>query len=138
MICGIGNDVIEIERVKKACASQAFLSRVYTERERARFAKSPASLAGNFAAKEAVAKALGTGFVGFGPADIEVLRDEAGGPVVYLHGGAEMRRRKIGADRLWVTISHGREVAMATAVAESISFAERADCGSAQCRVLKD
>ena len=119
MICGIGNDVIEIERVKKACASQAFLSRVYTEKERERFAKSPASLAGNFAAKEAVAKALGTGFQGFGPIDIEVLRDEAGRPVVFLYRRALERCRQLGADKIWVTISHGREVAMATGVAES-------------------
>ena len=118
MICGIGNDVIEIERVKKACASQAFLSRVYTEEEIRLFARNPSSLAGNFAAKEAVAKALGTGFVGFGPRDIEVLRDKAGAPTVRLHGRAEERRRQIGADRLWITISHGRGVAIATAVAE--------------------
>ena len=118
MICGIGNDVLEIERVKKACASQAFLSRVYTEEEIRLFGKNPSSLAGNFAAKEAVAKALGTGFVGFGPRDIEVLRDKAGAPVVCLHGRAQERRKQIGADRIWVTISHGRETAIATAVAE--------------------
>ena len=49
--------------------------RVYTVRERERFLGRPASLAGNFAVKEAVAKLLGTGFRGFGPLEIEVLRE---------------------------------------------------------------
>ena len=95
------------------------MSRVYTEEEIRLFARNPSSLAGNFAAKEAVAKALGTGFVGFGPRDIEVLRDKAGAPTVLLYRRALERCRQLGADKIWVTISHGREVAMATAVAES-------------------
>lgn len=120
MILGIGNDIIEIERVKRAGQSEAFLRRVYTAREQERFQHIPASLAGNFAVKEAVAKALGTGFRGFGPADIEVLRDGQGRPFVKLYNGARKRSEELGIERIWVTISHGREVAMATAVAEGI------------------
>lgn len=119
MILGIGNDIIEIARVEKACQSEAFLRRVYTEKEREHFQHLPASLAGNFAVKEAVAKMLGTGFRGFGPAQIEVLRDELGSPYVNLYEGAEARRLELGIQRIWVTISHSRELALATAVGET-------------------
>jgi holo-[acyl-carrier protein] synthase len=118
MIVGIGNDIIEIERVKKACTSEAFLRHVYTTKELELFSRFPASLAGNFAAKEAVAKALGTGFSGFGPIDIEVLREESGRPYVVLYGGARERMERCKISRIWVTISHDREAAIATAVAE--------------------
>ena len=118
MIRGIGNDLIEVERVKKACQSEAFLRRVYTARERERFGGRPASLAGNFAVKEAVAKLLGTGFRGFGPAEIEVLRDESGRPFVNLSGRAEELKREQGIETIWVSISHSRKMASAVAVGE--------------------
>lgn len=118
MILGIGSDIIELERVKKACRSEAFLRHVYTQREIECFQHIPASLAGNFAVKEAVAKMLGTGFRGFGPAQIEVLRDEAGRPFVCLYDGAQARCKELGIRKIWVTISHSREMAMATAVGE--------------------
>ena len=114
MIRGIGNDLIEIERVKRACQSEAFLRRVYTVQERDCFRGRPASLAGNFAVKEAVAKLLGTGFRGFGPSQIEVLRDESGRPFVNLFGRAE----ELGIETIWVSISHSREMASAVAVGE--------------------
>ena len=118
MIRGIGNDLIEIERVKRACQSEAFLRRVYTVQERDCFRGRPASLAGNFAVKEAVAKLLGTGFRGFGPSQIEVLRDESGRPFVNLLGRAEELRRELGIETIWVSISHSREMASAVAVGE--------------------
>lgn len=92
--------------------------RVYTVRERERFLGRPASLAGNFAVKEAVAKLLGTGFRGFSPLEIEVLRDESGRPFVNLFGRAEERRRELGIETIWVSISHSREMASAVAVGE--------------------
>lgn len=119
MIVGIGNDIIEIERVRKACQSEAFLRHVYTAREREAFEKFPVSLAGNFAVKEAVAKAMGTGFHGFGPAEIEVLREESGKPYVVLYGAAKEKAELLMISRIWVTISHDRESAIATAVAEN-------------------
>lgn len=118
MIVGIGNDIIEIERVKKACQSEAFLRHVYTAGELELFGRSPASLAGNFAVKEAVAKAMGSGFRGFGPMDIEVLREESGRPYVILRGEARAQSERLGISRIWVTISHDRQAAIATAVAE--------------------
>ena len=78
MIIGTGIDMIEMVRVKKACEKQAFVSRIYTAEECRQAEGRISKLAGSFAVKEAVAKSLGTGFYGFGPQDIEVLRDERG------------------------------------------------------------
>ncbi|MCI8564899.1 MAG: holo-ACP synthase [Lachnospiraceae bacterium] len=124
MILGIGNDIIKIERVKKASRSAAFMQRVYTALEQEQFQHIPASLAGNFAVKEAVAKMLGTGFRGFGPADIEVLRDEQGCPFVKLYNKALERSDELAIRRIWVTISHEKEFALATAIGEG-----GPDCG---------
>lgn len=118
MIVGIGNDIIEIERIAKACHSEAFLHYVYTEKERERFASSPASLAGNFAVKESVAKSLGTGFRGFGPADIEVLRDSAGRPYIRLYKEAAAKSEELGIKNWWISISHSKNNAVAMAIAE--------------------
>ena len=89
MLTGVGCDLIEIERVKKACEKEAFFLRIYTENERRQAEGRPSALAGTFAAKEAVAKVFGTGFRSFGPIDIEVLRDELGKPYVVLHANAK-------------------------------------------------
>ena len=80
MIAGIGTDLIRIDRVIKACEKESFLKRVFTEKERQLIAGNQNRAASNFAVKEAVAKALGTGFRGFGPEDVEVLRDSLGSP----------------------------------------------------------
>ena len=69
-----------------------------------------------FAAKEAVAKALGTGFAGFGMADVEILADERGRPTVYLHGGAA---KLADGARVHLSISHDGGMALAFAVLES-------------------
>ena len=58
MIIGIGVDIIEIERVKKACQKYSFIRKIYTEREIELFGEKYSSLAGNFAVKEAVSKAF--------------------------------------------------------------------------------
>ncbi|MBQ2744503.1 MAG: holo-ACP synthase [Lachnospiraceae bacterium] len=118
MILGIGNDMIEIERVKKACEKQAFLVRCYTEKEIELCAGKAATLAGNFAVKEAVAKSFGTGFRGFETKDIEVLRDELGKPYVNLYGGAKEIYEKIGATAIYVSITDTKDHAAAMAVLE--------------------
>ena len=61
MIIGIGMDMLEIERVRKACEKQAFVERVYTEEERRQAGEKISRLAGDFAVKEAVAKGLKAG-----------------------------------------------------------------------------
>ena len=118
MIIGVGTDMIEIMRVGKACKKQAFLSRIYTDEECRQAGGNMSSLAGNFAVKEAVAKCLGTGFYGFGPREIEVLRDDRGKPWVRLYGGAREEMDKLGIDAFHVSITNTKDYAVAVAVGE--------------------
>lgn len=118
MIIGIGTDLIEVERVKKACEKEAFLSRVYTEEERRQAKKNILRLAGDFAVKEAVSKALGTGFRSFGPACIEVQRDELGKPEVRLYGEAQVLALQLGIRRFHVSITNTADYAQAFVVGE--------------------
>ena len=122
MIIGIGTDIIEIDRIETAVKrTKNFIKKVFTEKEieifKARSFKSEV-IAGNFAAKEAVSKALGTGFRGFGVRDIEILRDEFGKPVVNLRGKVYevLKRRDI---NIYISISHNRTNAIAYAVMEA-------------------
>lgn len=124
MIFGIGTDLIEIERVEKACQKEAFLTRTYTERECRQTKRKISMLAGNFAVKEAVAKAFGTGFRTFMPGDIEVLRDELGKPYVVLYGGAKELADRAGITRIHVSITNTRDYAMAFATAECLEREE--------------
>ena len=117
MVYGLGNDLIEIKRVEKACDNEAFLLRYFTEEERLCTKKNSRMLAGNFAVKEAVSKTLGTGFSGFMPKDVEVLRDKKGKPYVKLYGGAKKIMEELGITRIEVSISNTKELAMATAIA---------------------
>ena len=120
MIRGVGMDLCDIERMEKAIERPRFLERVYTERERARILAANGTrrgeiAAGLFAAKEAVAKALGTGFNGFGPEDIEITPDALGRPVCTLHKRAADLAQ---GGRVHVSITHERGMAGATAVLE--------------------
>ena len=118
MIIGIGTDLIEKERVKKACEKDAFLSYVFTEAETELIKKKIDSAAGNWAVKEAVAKAMGTGFSGMKIKEIEVLRDEFGKPYVKLYGKALEKQKALGIERFFVSISDTKEYTSAVAVAE--------------------
>jgi holo-[acyl-carrier protein] synthase len=121
----VGLDAIEIERVADAIArhGERFLARVYTPEER-RVAESAGDAAaqfyaGRFAAKEAVLKALGTGYAqGLAFREVEILRDENGAPHVTLHGVARDRARELGITKILVSITHTRSDAHAVAVAE--------------------
>ena len=81
MILGVGTDLIEIRRMEKACKKDYFVVRTFTDMESRQAKGSASKLAGSFAVKEAVAKALGTGFRTFMPIDVEVLRDDMGKPM---------------------------------------------------------
>ena len=118
MLTGIGCDLVEIERMKKACEKEAFLSRMYTEEERRQAGGRIPVLAGTFAVKEAVAKVFGTGFREFLPKDIEVLRDSLGKPYVNLSGNARAVAERIGIQKIEVSISDTKDYAMAVAVGE--------------------
>ncbi len=87
-----GIDLVEIARVRRSCENPAFQNRVFGENERAQFAaqKHPEQhMAGAFAAKEAFAKALGTGLRGFSLCEVEVLHDTLGAPYFVLSGQAK-------------------------------------------------
>ena len=119
MIIGIGNDLVSVERVSKACEKEGFLTRTFTAREIEAFKDKPQSLAGNFAVKEAVAKSFGTGFRGIELTDIEVLRDVKGKPYVNLYNGAMQLFFCMKGSNIFVSISNTEEFAMATVVMES-------------------
>lgn len=120
-IVGIGIDTVEILRVAAAARRGRFVERIFTADERAYFAGrgwNSSVVAGNFAAKEAVLKALGLGLAGAEMTDIEILRKDTGAPYVIVHGRAEKRLHELGGSRIWITISHDRWRAVAQAVAE--------------------
>lgn len=118
MIVGVGTDLIEIERVKKACEKEAFLGRCFTVEERNFFQGNYNKAAGNFAVKEAVSKVLGTGFSNFGPSDIEVLRDKNGKPYVNLYGNALKLAKELKISNILVSISDTKDHIIAFAVGE--------------------
>lgn len=126
MIIGIGVDIIEIERVTQAIQNNKnFLSKLFTEREIDYFISRNMNsevIAGNFAAKEAVSKALGTGIRGFSFKDIEILRNELGKPEVILHNGANLIGNKLVGNnnslRVHLSISHNNSSAIAYSVLE--------------------
>ncbi len=120
LIAGLGLDICEIARIQKAMENPRFLPRVLTEGERERVSSRGANTAaGLFAAKEAVAKALGSGFDGFGLQDVEILWDDVGRPLCRLTGGAAERLKRIGGDGVFVSITHDGGVAAAVAVIEA-------------------
>lgn len=118
MILGVGTDLVEISRMEKACKKDYFVMRTFTDMESRQAKGSASKLAGSFAVKEAVAKALGTGFRTFMPIDVEVLRDDLGKPYVRLYRGALERFREMGMERMEVSITNTRDHAMAFAVGE--------------------
>lgn len=114
MISGLGTDIIEIERIRKAVAKKKFRDNVFTETEQAycesRGRNSAASYAARFAAKEAFFKALGTGIL-MPLIDVEIVNDEHGAPKINLRGkvAALVQSRKI-----LISLSHSKEYATAT------------------------
>lgn len=117
-----GVDLVEIDRVQASALrfGERFLRRVFTPEELAICGGRPASLAARFAAKEAVAKALGTGIwrCGIEWTDIEILRDEeTREPLLVLHRAAAKRSDQIGAKQWSVSLTHSRETAVAFTVA---------------------
>ena len=119
----IGLDAIEIARVAEAIKrhGERFLARVFTDAERrhakGRGASASQFYAGRFAAKEAVLKALGTGYAkGLAFHEVEILPGPDGEPRVTLHGVARIRAAALGIATVLVSISHTRENAHAVAV----------------------
>ncbi len=88
MIIGLGTDIIEISRIKKAIErTPTFLEKVFTKKEIEYVSKKKnpyPNYAGKFAAKEAISKAFGTGVRNFSLLDLEIINNDLGKPIVYL------------------------------------------------------
>lgn len=112
MIKGIGIDIIELERIKQSIKkSERLADRVLTKREKKRYLELPNErrkvefLAGRFAAKEACAKALGTGIGALSFQHIEILNEASGAPKLQVSGHE--------SDSFLLSISHSQEYAVA-------------------------
>lgn len=125
-ILGVGIDLVELGRMERIYDRHParFVQRICREREiKPRRGKALIQhIGGLFAAKEAVLKALGTGWDrGLGFRQVEVVTGPGGGPEIALHGRAAEHARFIGVERVHVSITHEREYAAAMAVAEGRS-----------------
>ena len=125
MIIAIGIDLVEVSRLEEVFArrGERFRARVFTEGEISyceALASKFASYAARFAAKEAVMKALGTGWSeGVGWKDIEVVSQPGGAPAIHLHKRALERMREISATRVHISLTHSGNLAIAQVVLES-------------------
>lgn len=133
MIMGVGTDIIEVKRIEKAIFKNPnFIQKLFTENE-IEYLNSrkmrPEFVAGRFAAKEAVAKALGTGIRGFEFRDIEIDKDDLGKPMVFLKGEAKKIGERLGNYKMHLSISHSKENAIAYAVLEVL---QNEDCHSSK------
>jgi len=114
-IVGIGVDVVDIDRFAETLERTPGLrDRLFTEAERA---KGVASLAARFAAKEAIAKALGAPY-GMGWHDAEIVSDEAGDPSFVIRGTVLARADVLGVRTVHVSLSHDAGIASAFVVLE--------------------
>ena len=125
MIVSIGTDIVDIKRIEKQLNSsrcELFLEKTYTEDEQklAENYKNPAFFyAGRWAAKEAVAKALGTGFGSqCSWKEVNIIRLESGAPKIQLSGNTLTTAENLGINNWHLSISHEREYAIAYVIAE--------------------
>ena len=123
MIVGLGTDIVDMERIEKIAErfGERFAGHILhpEELEQWREIPHPTFLAGRFAAKEALVKALGTGFSqGIWVSDILIRKGVDGEPVAQLSGAALERLRALGGDTVHISISHDRHSAMAVVILE--------------------
>ena len=114
-----GVDLIEIARIDEVVTRHGkhYLERVFTPAELEYCGKRAESLAGRFAAKEAVAKALGTGIGDVSWKEIEILGDEQNAPTLSLTGVAEQKAKELGLTTWSISISHSQSHSVAVVVA---------------------
>lgn len=115
----VGVDIIEVERVERALArhGERFSRRIFTEQEWVYCNGRMTSLAGRFAIKEAVGKALGTGLGVVRWRDIEVVNDEQKKPHLVLHGQAKKLAAELGLTQWSISLSHTETQAIGFVVA---------------------
>ena len=120
MIVGIGNDIIEIERVEKAISKEGFKNKVYTQKELENIEKRgnrTETYAGIFSTKEAISKAIGTGVREFSLTDLEILNDDLGKPYVVVSEKLDKILKNKKEDyQIEISISHSRKYATAMAI----------------------
>ncbi len=114
-----GVDLIEVSRIEQAVRRQGqrFIDRIFTASEQAYCAGDPRRLAGRFAVKEAVSKALGTGIGDMNWTDIEILCDERGKPTLVLHAGALALAQAQSLGTWAISLAHTETHAIGLAVA---------------------
>lgn len=118
----LGVDIVELARIEALMRHDHFLTHCFTDSERAMIAEKAdpvEAAAGLFAAKEAVAKALGTGFEGIGFKMIAITHSVSGAPAVRLSGAAQQALRAKGGAAIRLSISHEQRYAVAVAAAET-------------------
>jgi holo-[acyl-carrier protein] synthase len=124
MVIGVGTDLIEIARISQSIDrfGSRFLARVFTPLEIAycqRKKNAAESFAARFAAKEAGAKALGTGISrGVSWLELQVEREPSGKPSLALSGRAALRARQLGVATVSLSLTHSRDIALAVVVME--------------------
>ncbi|CAM2395214.1 holo-ACP synthase [Fusobacterium nucleatum] len=120
MIVGIGNDIIEIERIEKAISKEGFKNKVYTQKELENIEKRGdrvETYAGIFSAKEAISKAIGTGVREFSLTDLEILNDDLGKPYVAVSEKLDKIIKDKKEDyQIEISISHSKKYATAVAI----------------------
>ena len=120
MIVGIGNDIIEIERIEKAISKEGFKNKVYTQKELENIEKRgnrTETYAGIFSAKEAISKAIGTGVREFSLTDLEILNDDLGKPYVVVSEKLnKILKNKKEDYQIEISISHSKKYATAMAI----------------------
>jgi holo-[acyl-carrier protein] synthase len=121
VITGLGVDIVEIDRMRIALERHPGIKeRLFSAEERAyceKRSRPEVHYALRFAAKEAVLKALGTGFAGMRFTDVEVIRENSGRPVPRLSGKAAERAEELGIVEMHLSLSFTRSTAVASAVA---------------------
>ncbi len=125
MVLGIGTDLAEVGRIRESIArfGERFLSRIYTEAERA-YSSSKANaaerFAARFAAKEAAMKAIGTGWRrGVTWKDFEVVNERSGRPTLRFHGTARAIADELGVRHISISLTHTAETAFAIVIVEN-------------------
>ena len=120
MIVGIGNDIIEIERIEKAISKEGFKAKVFTQREIENIVKRgnrAETYAGIFSAKEAISKAIGTSVREFSLTDLELLNDDLGKPYVVVSEKLDKILKTKKEDyQIEISISHSKKYATAMAI----------------------